>query len=275
MLTPTGRVEIVDDELYFPEIQRARLSRLRGGSLKLKSSSKSDDSGDESTTTPVFKRSPTYGERSYTMDQIPTRRTYGEDIETKVAMTENMEAIFTSMLRHRYKIHTHPSEFLKDLLVDIFGDGRAHCLYSATISVPKSDAVFEKRQSTPTPGSSKTLGRPVQGKRSSLDESSRQGGFVTPKAMRILGEAVANTPTPRYQPPGFIVSVDNTFVPCEVAVLEQHACKFMHTLLSCKQAIGAYVQERTDDSGQSLITKEEFDSLVEGYDRWVLLSLQS
>ena len=158
-------------------------------------------------------------------------------------------------------------------MVDIFGDGRANCMYTVNISLPKSDAVFQKPQSKTSSGASKRFGRSPntgKGRRPSLDnEGSQQASSFASKAMRVLGEGSPTaSPPSRYQAQGYIVS-PGLFVPCDMDTLEHYACKSSEIVLSCKQAIATYVQQYRDDSGKPLVSDEEFQELVEIYEGYV------
>jgi hypothetical protein len=275
VLLPGGRVEIIDDELIFPTIQRPSSPRRRGGSLRMKSTSKFDgDSEDDQLSKPSLKRSPTYsGRRTYSSSRSTTANSIDKDFSTRATVAENMETIFDKMLRHRYNICSRPHELLAKLMGEIFGNGRSNCMYTANISIPKCDPICDKSPSKSGAGQSKFLGLSSnlgKGRRPSLDnEASRQGGLSTPKAVQILGEEAATeagASASGYQPRGFIVS-PNIFIPCDPGTLEWHACRSMHIVMSCKQAIYAYIQEFQDDNGRPLVSYEEFDQFVQTYDR--------
>lgn len=222
-----------------------------------------------------LRRSPTSGSKTYTTSSPSTSPRPDEDYQLKAATVCNMENIFQSMLLRNYNIFPRPHEFLESLLTNIFGKGRTNCMFRADIVIPTSDSYLERgkgrsmlapRFISRSPNTARATRRPPAHEES----HSHSSGSVAPKAMRILGGAGSTStqgPKPRYQPSGFIVLPD-TFVPCEPDMLEMHACKNMHSLLSCKHAIAEYVQQQTDDAGVPWVSDEEFDELAWTYDRY-------
>lgn len=272
VLKPSGVFEVIDDELLFPSIQRPPLPRPRGGSLRMKlSSSFGSDSGSEELSKPGIRRSPTYsGRKTYTRTRRPeSGGTYDEDLNTRTAVVNNMETIFDRMLREKFD-NSRPHEYLQDKIENIVGAGKlsAHVF---KVSVPKSDSIFDRPQSihVPPAGPSKLFSLPtsfMKSRRPSLDnESARQATNCPAKALQILGEE-AGVKAGRYQPPGFVV-FPNIFYECDPQMLEQHACRSMHTVLSCKRAVRSYVQEYTNESDQPLVSSEEFQDLAFTYER--------
>ena len=81
------------------------------------------------------------------------------------------------------------------------------------------------------------------------------------------GTANAGDPRP-YQPPGYIIS-PSTFIPCEPDALEMLALHSVHTLLSCKDALGRYIEQHRDENGEPLLTEAEFDEVIHDYEAYV------
>lgn len=48
-----------------------------------------------------------------------------------------------------------------------------------------------------------------------------------------------------------------------------HACRNMHIILSCKDALARFVQQHKDDSGQPFVSDDEFEELMFEYDKCV------
>ena len=57
------------------------------------------------------------------------------------------------------------------------------------------------------------------------------------------------------------------FVPCEPEVLEMHACRNMHIVLSCKDALAGFVGQHRDENNEPFVSEEEFEQLMFEYDR--------
>lgn len=282
VLKPGGRVELIDDELFFPDIQQPASSLQRSGSLNMKPKRSSDVNSEgqgKSISRPSpLRRSPTSsGSKTYSRPSSPSPKPHS-DFHTNDTAARDMETIFQTMLLRKYNVFPHPHQFLETLMINIFGNGRANCMFRADIVIPTSDACLERGKGKSILGTPRFLNRTPDSagtRRPSLDSNescSRSSGSTAPKAMRILSGTGSNSPrdpTARYQPSGFIVLPD-TFVPCEPDMLEMHACKNIHVLLSCKHAIASYVQEQTNAVNQPLVTDYEFDELTCNYDQYVI-----
>ena len=283
VLKPGGRLELIDDEVFFPEAQfpygkPQRIDRSRVKPIRTWSIDSDSDDEEQTSSRPSMRRSPTAS-----AGIIPDPRGSPQSIRQKqddfnlTALDAfNMETIFKTMLLSKYNISHRPHEFIETLMLSVFGNGRATCMFRAEIVVPTSDAFLDKGKGKSGLGPSRFTNRPPNSAstgRHSLDKEepySRSSVGMAPKAMRVLGSggsvASPRSPTPPYQPPGFII-LPNTFVPCEPDALEMYACKNIHTLLSCKHALASYVQEKTNPAGKPLISDAEFEELSWTYDR--------
>ncbi|KAF9074984.1 hypothetical protein BDP27DRAFT_1359191 [Rhodocollybia butyracea] len=75
----------------------------------------------------------------------------------------------------------------------------------------------------------------------------------------------AEVPTPTQQSPGLLL-LPSTFIPMPPAELEMHACKHMHTLLSCKRAISDWLLYNDDGSESDCISEEALRDAFFDYD---------
>ncbi|KIP11778.1 hypothetical protein PHLGIDRAFT_124666 [Phlebiopsis gigantea 11061_1 CR5-6] len=283
VLKPGGRLELIDDEVFFPEAQFpfGRPQPIDRSRMKPTRTLSTDNGPDveEQPSRPPMRRSPTAhaGSQTYARGDPQSIRQKQDDFNLTALAAYNMETIFKTMLLSKYNISHRPHEFIETLMISVFGNGRANCMFRAEIVVPTSDAFLDKGKGKSVLGPSRFTSRPSNSAntgRHSLDDAepySRSSAGVAPKAMRVLGgggsTATPCLPAPPYQPPGFII-LPNTFVPCEPDALEMYACKNMHTLLSCKHALAGYVQEKTSPAGKPLITDAEFEELSWTYDRF-------
>lgn len=336
VLAPGGRLELIDDELFFPEIQGSppdppRDPPRRATSLRKPSTNSTFEDEDEEefiegrssespkSSRPTMSRSPTSpnfkalklarpslthssnsysGGRRYTQPSAPSDEPGSKNweihdpppltFEERATNARDMEQIFTRMLI-KSMIHPRPHEILEEILIQVFGEGRAGCMQHFYIALPTTDAIFPSPLPSPpgpvsqSKGSSRIGSRPQtpHAKSRSVDErpSPRPTGSI-PKAMRVLGEAVpmvelhqaepsedsSGKPLPRYQPPGFVVLPNNVFVPCEPGMLEMHACKNMHLVMSSKHAISGYIKEQYEWDHGPTVTEDEFDHFMRIYD---------
>ena len=75
------------------------------------------------------------------------------------------------------------------------------------------------------------------------------------------------------QSPGLLVKSKEgeEYVRVDPLELEMHACKWMHTLLGCRQALAQYVAKFMDEKGMRLINDEMFAHYLSEYEGFVFL----
>ncbi|EKM61413.1 uncharacterized protein PHACADRAFT_190581 [Phanerochaete carnosa HHB-10118-sp] len=329
ILMPGGRLELIDDEILFPEVQppppdipsqhTPNVRQRSIGSLFDDTEDDTDDAGYGVTspqiTRPAFSRSPTSPNFKspksgrLTLQRSPASYSGGRrhalnhavagisdelgfdpwefhgppplTFKERATNAKDMETIFLRILKEN-KIYPHPHKFLKEMLVEVFGEHKANCTHHFEIVLPTTDAIFEQSLLQPVAQSSLhpgTQSQTPQKDSPSIDERSttRPTGTL-PKAMRVLGETVPWVTSPliketfaksqRYQPPGFVVLPNNVFVPCEPEVLEMHACKNVHLVLSSKQALSHSIREQYARHGGPTVSEDEFDHLMLLYDEF-------
>lgn len=164
ILKPGGRLEIIDDQLFYPECQypydpnddkcpppkvcprpskKSNPIRVDGnqssGSSEYHSatsqpSTLTHDGDDEDDD--VF-----FGGRSASPLPPPPPPKTGPfwEFETRARASRNIERIFHAMIRDKYRIGYQPHTFLRLLLKDIFGEGNSKRSHSYQVVVPTED----------------------------------------------------------------------------------------------------------------------------------------
>lgn len=272
-----GHLELVEDEFFFPSIQHAPVL-------------------------PVMQQHPPH--TSLTPSESETERiSKFREVEETKRITEYIENAFGSMLANKYGIWEPHTQHIRDELPQVFGDKHI-CMYpSQHIALPRrapectsrSNEGFKtprkislntsqgpRTQGTPDHGAEPVIPSSAAPKAVQVLSTGRRPGTndlptaVSPKAARILGHGnnTASSYSRPYQPTGFLV-LPNKFFECRPDVLEMHACRNMHVVMSCRRALHAYLLEHKaslTDLGAEL-TDEEFERMFEDamweYDRHV------
>ncbi len=155
VLKPGGRLELLDDQLFFPEVQYPYETVDDTGIPRLSSSTFNGgrmDKVDDIRRLGLF-RSQSLKARPTVLDgdvfcdtpmtASPPRRppTTGPlaDFESKARAARNMEKIFENMLQEKYQVHTRPHRFLKTLLERVFGSGNTRKIKSIQVAAPTHD----------------------------------------------------------------------------------------------------------------------------------------
>ena len=264
MLRPGGIVEIVDDELFFPSIQPGPTPSLKHSrSMAGRCQAKADletHCVDDCAMKPSRPLSPRSSRHCLNTASDPAA-----EYRQRSLTTRTVETIFQNMLESEYGVSTRPHKFLEHEMLQVF-DGVT--VETREVSVPKKD-IFVKPDEHSGPRTS-DVGTRLRKNRISLEgevctDFSRPS-YVAPKAAKLL-QLDAGDPRP-YQPPGYIIS-PSTFIPCEPDALEMHALHSVHTLLSCKDALGRYIEQHRDENGEPLLTEAEFDEVIHDYEAYV------
>lgn len=271
MLRVGGHLEIIEDEFIFPRIQHASVSH------------------------PAQEHAHPTG---LTPSESETERiSRFREVEESKRITEYLESAFGVMLADKYDIPEPHALHAWDLLPRAFGNQNV-CEYpSQHISIPsrppevtRSNDGFktprkvslsssqgpriytpDHRSSVPVlPASTAPKAVQVLAGRRSGDLPA----VLSPKAARILGNTTPSSSSRPYQPTGFMV-LPNKFFECRPDVLEMHACKNMHVVMSCRKALHAFLREHKDtltDLGDELADEEferMFGDAMWEYDRHV------
>lgn len=159
VLKPGGRLELIDDHLFFPEVQYPYETVDNTGIPKLSTSTFNGDTMDK-----VDGLRPASLFRSKSLKVRPTPILFNDDddvfcdtpttsspprkppttgpfaeFESKARTARNMEKIFESMLQEKYRVHPRPHQFLTDLLRKVFGSNNSRKLQSIQVAVPTGD----------------------------------------------------------------------------------------------------------------------------------------
>lgn len=216
--------------------------------------------------------------------------------------SRELETIFVDMLKKKYGIHPHPSEFLLDLLKLLFGRPTTNKLHSFHLKVAptNSGGSFESHRNLRGPESPLAGGTTASRKpgKSSLEKQGRNSLLLSSslpqipdkmsaKAADRLGIsysalAVASTsgrgkpspslfltpstrPSSSRQPPGLILW-PSTFIPLSPLDLEMHATKHIHTLLGSKAALAGFISSFMDENGKRIASDDEFEESLWKYE---------
>ncbi|KAL6304883.1 hypothetical protein BKA93DRAFT_252875 [Sparassis latifolia] len=273
VLKPGGRLEFIDDELFFPCISSpaeasCQFTRpLSCNSTPITSYSDSEDSG-VGNDGPLSCDIPLRRTRTWSIvpHEWPSRF-HGDytpsdsrtNYEMSVDIATSLEGLFENMLDREYKISCKPGMLIPRLLTGLFGN--AHKSHFFELFVPEQTVL---------------VGEDVNSKAARV----LSDGSIAPKAARFLlsgKKSISSCNRPPYQPPGLVVyrttcGIDRyepptviLFDPCE---LEMHACKNMNTLLGCKHALTNFALDQRDKNGDPTISEEQFSERVWDYDQF-------
>ncbi|KZT73222.1 hypothetical protein DAEQUDRAFT_762161 [Daedalea quercina L-15889] len=275
VLTPGGRLELVEDQLLFPRIPT--VEEVRGHEVS--SPTDEDVSPKRIFTT---RRAPgTRRQSAPTAHSQPRSPGNGHkrsqsDIEYEASRrtAEGLEKMFREMLPRKYGYALNIREHLESIMQRLFrADREGMLLHEFRLGVPP-------RESVDNGVGQESAKRPIRRARYSESDipmplgSPRIRSFDSrSKALRVLvgdDEALGPRRTPRpYQPPGLVLvpSLDK-LLPFSPVELEMHACKNMHVLLSCKGALTKYLLEQTDENGEPLFSEDEISDFLFDYDQF-------
>ena len=261
VLCPGGRLELIDDQLLFPRIPSP--AELRGYKV---------DSPVGASFPHHVPGAQAPHQRSYSSGDRP-QPLWEREYKTSGAMAKELETNFKWMIFKRgYAPEARPQNKLVHSITTVFGaDPDDVISYEFSLGVPSRELVDD------APGQ-ESARRPVSRPRRSESDvqrplgspSSRPSGS-TPKALRVLVGNEASTesqaPIP-YQPLGLIM-LDSTrrLLPFSPVELEMHACKNMHVLLSCKDAMMEHMLQMKDEREKPMYTEEDVEDIMFEYDR--------
>ncbi|KAH9837354.1 S-adenosyl-L-methionine-dependent methyltransferase [Rhodofomes roseus] len=285
VLCPGGRLELVDDQLFFPRIPS--IEELRG--YQIPSPIDPDLSPnlwqdlinarhDAQAVRKIWETQPSSAPNTTNRPHSPGKghkRSQSEaDYEASARVAGQLEDTFMCMLVRKYQYGTRTYEYIILALEHYFS--QAKMAHEFRLGVPSREFVerSEARESAKRPT---RRPRYSEGDIPIPTSSPRIRSFdstATSKALRVLvGDAESSRPPkpPQpYQPPGLILLPTslNKLLPFSPAELEMHACKNMHTLLSCKNALTKHIKEQTDKDGEPLFSEDEVNDYLFDYDQF-------
>ncbi|KAH9479830.1 hypothetical protein JR316_0008425 [Psilocybe cubensis] len=141
--------------------------------------------------------------------------------------SSDLEALFEHMLQHKFGISKDPSEFIMDLMKEVFGHAQELKTMHITLAPPEfeGDGALsgQSRQNGGFNGANGFTNR-----RFGMSHTSRRESMALPKT------------------PGLVL-LPSTFIPMEQSEIEIHASKHLRMLLSCKNYLIEHAVEATDD----------------------------
>jgi hypothetical protein len=275
VLTPSGVLEVIDDQIYFgygkPPTPSSPLTitpkRHSDYSLFGPDSDLLEDQ-------PSISRVPEKELPRPPPDQV-------SEWEQHVADSRSLESMFQLMLEKKFKIHARPSDFILAFLDSTFDKRctrRARTFHLALAqSADDSDRTPMQSSEAAMFGAKRTWMPSIEWDRKERrhDTSplipSKIPDTISAKAAMRLGISTDLPPARpvAVQSPGLVLH-PSTFIPIGPAELEMHACKHMHTLVGCKAALGEFMSTFKDENDKPLVDKKEFDDLLWDY-QWYLL----
>ncbi|KAJ7579696.1 hypothetical protein C8J56DRAFT_963357 [Mycena floridula] len=244
ILTVGGRLELIDDHLFFAygkpslsddgpkldvSIPSPRISSLHGSTqdrgknpehrYALYEDEMIDNSLSQSTS---YNRSSLFYQPDLSTPSTASMimSAYAEPWAESAQSAKELESLFEHMLNMRYGIHLCPSEFVLDMMQRIFGHAREVETMHLTLASP--DCALDELDPS---AKSSVSRRPDTSPRASLSEDAMN---------------------PLLQSPGLILW-PSTFIAMPHAEVEAHSLKHNRVLLSCKSALIEYAGEITDD----------------------------
>ena len=177
VLTPSGRLELIDDQIFFPYGSPPTKGQSRDSldapvdfDLEVGGFDEADDTSDndewaDANSTFMSDRESVHSSSNdaqaispaATLTQnnlaeslpVPTPTVQPEESELstwafRAASSRHLETIFERMLGEKYGMHPRPSEFILDLLEDIFGAGCTKKMNSYHLKIAPFDAAVDE-----------------------------------------------------------------------------------------------------------------------------------
>ncbi|RPD57131.1 hypothetical protein L227DRAFT_587758 [Lentinus tigrinus ALCF2SS1-6] len=149
VLRPSGRLELIDDDLFFPSIlpRTARDSPPSPQKHKWKrtasASSASPSRSSSLTRTLSYKALPElpspHGSPDPKGSKGHARKPSDVEFSTNATISRHVETIFENMLVNKYGISPHPHQFLEQVLRDVFGSECARQTQQLELAVPSRE----------------------------------------------------------------------------------------------------------------------------------------
>ncbi|PPQ92318.1 hypothetical protein CVT25_008524 [Psilocybe cyanescens] len=146
------------------------------------------------------------------------------------ATSADLEALFEHMLLHKFGVSPDPSEFILDLLQEVFRHAQEVQTMHITLAPPEVGDEGE--------GSSQARQSGMLNNNGSDGFASRRFGMSHASSRR---ESMALAKSPG------LVLWPSTFIPMDQSEIEIHASKHLRLLLSCKNYLIEHAVEATDD----------------------------
>jgi SAM-dependent methyltransferase len=285
VLRPGGRLELIHDQLCFPFVgPETPVSCTFAPSKR------------EPSRNVFYVREPETG-KGAAANVSPPR--YGkspfDNWEAEIQNCRRLEELYLEMLAQRYGVHPQPRGTLMDAIRRRFGSSASHIKVSnAHICLPsrdfmaRSDAETAMRNTRPKKrefGISIT----IDWGHDKADKTKNLKTFAPPaprefpsltglppvlskKAASLMGVVQLSPAGAPYQPPGLVVVRTSsegarrsmTFLPMSPSEIDAHSNKHIHSLLSAKLALEAYIEE-LQVNGKPTMSREDLDEALWQY----------
>jgi hypothetical protein len=142
VLTPAGRLELIDDQILFPYDENPSLPTLSSHSQRSASSFDLDTDGDMINTyaSSPFVDEPTYSDcPTHTLPKRPSPQEGSAEWKAHAENSKGLETIFESMLMKKYGINPRPQDIIDVVLVHVFGRKHADQIKSMHLALAPVD----------------------------------------------------------------------------------------------------------------------------------------
>ncbi|KAI0316492.1 hypothetical protein OF83DRAFT_242114 [Amylostereum chailletii] len=290
VLARNGRLEVVYDEMIFPYVQPS--SPVKSTFTDVPPCSKRSDSDKDSDDDQSVGHTPTLSKPKAGSAALATARSPYEDYERFARNSAYLEETFCVMLHEVYGIKWNMNDALLRLVVDTFGPPNVQRRRTTRVCLPSRSFIARSHIERPhdheregglikidwetrEEKAIQARSRAVEATLSDLPQAVLPG-TVSKKAASTLGATSISPAGPIYQQEGLVVYPDR-FIPMSPSEIEMHACKFLHLLVNCGEALGAYVI-KPDGTGPTLapaqsLRKDDFDQSLSDYEMCVSLLL--
>ncbi|KAF9523293.1 hypothetical protein CPB83DRAFT_898872 [Crepidotus variabilis] len=269
-----GRLELIDDEIFFPyRNQDLALTRrhpsdcdkLRFSSQNLNGSRVLSFQDTEGNTYPIFCRKSLFNKPGSVISPLGEVRS-----QKLVRASRDLEIVFERMLLERYKIHVRPADFLLGFLRSTFGKPGSRCkTYKLKLPKTSEREIGPLRQPDVTRGqdNARIQRFGIKWPFPSIFKRKRILGLITkfyaPRNDPLRYRARSPSTT---QPTFALMAASSTYLGMSAEEVEMHACKYIHTLLGCRAALKDFVQQFRGDDGEVCVNDQEFDEELWQYE---------
>ncbi|KAF5390625.1 hypothetical protein D9757_002612 [Collybiopsis confluens] len=240
VLTIGGRLEFIDDHIFFPyakvvpspSIDGTRLeSRLPLPQEDVESNTYEPGDEDDGPHQPLRQ---TRRSSSRAMSSVETQFWMEQS-----GAAQELELLFERMMNRKFGIHLCPSEFLLEMMTEIFGHAREVKTVHLTIALPDyqlsdTNTFLLDVKEAPVTDSTRP---PTLGRQTNLPNA--------PSLSDSDDHSLLNSPGLLLWP--------STLLPVEPKELATHATRHPRTLLSCKAALSEYTAETLDIENDDMI----------------------
>jgi SAM-dependent methyltransferase len=260
VLTVGGRLEFIDDHIFFPygkdlRTPSASLSQMMNGPQHADRPPSIQQNDTDSNDVYRFSTD-TEGEASHVLSGNSVGSPPGQyvapgtlDIESQfwneqVNASQELESVFEDMMKYKFGIHLCPSQFISEMLTQIFGYSRK--VKTLHLTIAPSHLPEQAFGADTSPVDSK--GPPVDQPNVNRFPSTSREADVSHASAEICDDLFENSPG--------LVIWPSTLVPMPLSELQMHALKHPRTLLSCKPGLAEFAKETLDVNPEDDVVQE-------------------